>query len=211
MLGISGALADRVSKLVLAEDWMFGGGWSSDEGWSRSVTEHTRFLRDAKTVGEYLQVEAERVWSPHAWRPAGTHLHVEAEAVEEVALAVSELHPSISFATQQLLADGHYDDAVRAAAIAFEDRLRASPGMKALHGQSLVGKAFGGDSPAIRIASDPNEQRGWHQLAEGVVAALRNPAAHRNQGLARAEALEQLATMSLLLRRSERPAPDTKT
>lgn len=201
-LGLSGRLADRVSKLVLAEDWMFGGGSSHEGEWSRRVTEQTRFLLDVRTVGDYLRVEAGRLWSPPVDQLAPRKVAQQPQGQEAPQSAPFDFNPLITAASRRLLADGHYDDAVRASAIAFFDGLREMTNLD-LEGQSLVGAAFGGDSPAIRIGLG-DEQKGWHRLAEGVVSALRNPLAHSALRLERDEALEAIATMSLILRRSAR-------
>lgn len=63
VLGYDSHFAERLSQLVLAEDWMFGGGSGGADGtWERNVNERTRFVASVRDVDDYLRVEGERLW-----------------------------------------------------------------------------------------------------------------------------------------------------
>jgi uncharacterized protein (TIGR02391 family) len=145
---------------------------------------------------------------------AGLDRRVNPEAVRQSGLkylgepgsiSAYEFHPDIARAAAQLVADGHYDSAVRAGAIALRDVLRDRSGLHHLDGLDLASSALGGDEPPIVLADmetreGRNEQLGWASLARACFAALRNAVAHRDE-YTRLTGMEALATMSLVARR----------
>lgn len=218
-LGLSPEFAERVSQLVLAEDWMYGGGsGSADNGWSRTINEHTRAVMTVKSVEDYIALEGQRFWMRPAAVPSQAMPDTSASGYETDAalsdgrrgvpgVAVDELHPLIAAATAKLLANRHYDEAVLAGALALRNILREASGHVDLDGTDLAGAALGGTPPPIVVA-DPNstsgkgQQNGWRLLAQGCFLALRNPVAHeRGVHQDRISAMEALATMSLVARR----------
>ena len=215
-LDISADAIQRLSQLVLAEDWMFGGGSSTEDGpWERYIDELIVPVRGVQSIDDYLQAEAQRFWLRSVQRPsAPAPKPVQPDHGERAApfLLASELHPALGTKATALLADGHWDEAIRAAALALRDHLRERSGRYELDGAQLVGAALGGPAPAIRIADvsgndGKREQDGWRMLAEGCVAVLRNPVAHRNVYSDRVSAFEALATMSLVARQIDGAQP----
>lgn len=211
-----------VSRLVFAEDWMLGGGSGNADGhWERIINERSLPIRGVKSIDDYLQVEGQRFWNRPANRsstPAVMPIE-EATFIEltEPALLASQLHPALSARAATLLAAGHYDEAVRAASLALRDLLRQTSGRHDLDGTDLVGAVLGGTSPSVRLAdiSTPHgkrEQDGWRMLAEGCVAVLRNPVAHRDVYTDSISTFEALVTMSLVARQidgSRKEAPQS--
>ena len=78
--------------------------------------------------------------------------------------------------------DGHYSDAIVTAFKFLTNNIRDISGGEG-DGAKLVGTAFGGQSPQIRLnkllsASDRDEQAGYEQLLRGLYLGVRNPRAH---------------------------------
>lgn len=72
-------VAERVSQLLLGEDWMFGGGSGSPNGeWERATDERTLPVLNVRSLTDYLRVEGERFWA----RPASQELHAAHPLVE---------------------------------------------------------------------------------------------------------------------------------
>jgi uncharacterized protein (TIGR02391 family) len=124
-------------------------------------------------------------------------------------------HPAIRAAAGSLFLKGEYVAAVFEAAKLFIDEVkhRASnphdSAGKPLDGGPLITYTFGGKTPRLKFTTlsnqtEQNEHRGLTLIAEGIVSALRNPKGHL-PGMAITltpeEALEQLATISYLMRR----------
>jgi len=78
--------------------------------------------------------------------------------------------------------NGHYSDAIVTAFKFLTSNIRDVSGGEG-DGAKLVGTAFGGQSPQIRLnkllsASDKDEQAGYEQLIRGLYLGVRNPRAH---------------------------------
>jgi uncharacterized protein (TIGR02391 family) len=76
----------------------------------------------------------------------------------------------------------NYQGAILDSIVALATAIREKTGLDA-DGIALVGKAFGGDSPLLRLnklrtESEENEQRGIEAILRGVFQGLRNPRAH---------------------------------
>jgi len=124
-------------------------------------------------------------------------------------------HPSIRQAAEGLFTKGEYVMAVFQASVVFIDSVKGrthhpvNKSGKPLDGVDLMVHVFGSKSPVLKLndlktQADENEQRGLACIAEGIVSAVRNPKGHVPQGniaLGPYEALEQLATISYLMRR----------
>lgn len=77
---------------------------------------------------------------------------------------------------------GLFSDSVLGAIKQLTEIIRTKSGLDG-DGTSLVGQAFGGDTPKIRInglktASDKDEQKGFEQLMRGLYTSIRNPRTH---------------------------------
>ncbi|MFF7797502.1 TIGR02391 family protein [Streptomyces olivaceus] len=105
----------------------------------------------------------------------------------------------------------HYRAAVHAAATSINAHLQDKLGRRDLSDAKLVQEAFSDKAPEtgkprLRIPGDQTDpgvqtrQRGALQLGQGAYFALRNPAAHETGDLTEQEALEQLATFSVVAR-----------
>ena len=213
--GVPQDLVARVEQVVHGERWMFGSR-TGDADWEWELTERAVRLRHVATLEQYLDVEG-RQWnipasrSLHAASPLidrlGDEAHDGPRALdEETFLRVADLHPEIAEATAGLVADGHYASAVRAANVALRDLLRHRTDRHDLDGANLVDATLGGRSPPLALVDlarnyGKDEQAGWHKLAVGWVAAIRNATAHRDEFKDRSTALEAIALMSLIAHR----------
>jgi uncharacterized protein (TIGR02391 family) len=125
--------------------------------------------------------------------------------VKMIVETVEQLHPRISAACRELLGGGHFPEAVQKASISLRDMLRELSGSK-LDGVDLAGVALSPNNPLIVLAdlgteTGKNIQRGTMLLAQGVFSGIRNVVAHEVTALTPVEALEMLATISLVARR----------
>lgn len=128
------------------------------------------------------------------------------------------LHSLISAASGSQFATGHYDDAVFDAFKAVEDRVQALTGHpKSSNGTPLSGKGlmtavFNEQNPQLDITSDnasanqkADEREGFKFLFMGGAQALRNTRGHGpSLQTGEQEAVEMLASASLLMRRLDR-------
>ena len=218
VLGFSAEMALRLKPLVFGERWMLGSG-NLDQWWWE-ISERAFAVRSVTSLEQYLRIEGELNWNVPANRslmpanplrdqiddPTAPIIVQRLAAEARPLLAVDDLHPVIAQAVSDLVADGHFSEAVAAAAFALRDLLRLRSGHQHLDGARLVDAALAGQRPQLAIAdlSAPGglqEQAGWHRLAAGWVAAIRNPNAHRRAFPGRAGAVEAIALMSLLARR----------
>jgi uncharacterized protein (TIGR02391 family) len=127
-------------------------------------------------------------------------------------------HPELRLASESLFIKGEYVNAVFEAAKLFIDSVKNKAGHpadkngKALDGYLLMQKVFLSKPPILKFNSlsnetDWNEQNGLGRIATGVVTALRNPKGHLPASyisLDPYEALEQLVTISFLMKKLDR-------
>ncbi|MFK3678701.1 TIGR02391 family protein [Microbacterium sp. NPDC090218] len=121
------------------------------------------------------------------------------------------LHPIIWKAASGRWESGHYSDAVQRAATALSGYVKDLTGRYELGDSELVTQAFALSEPQTgkpRLRWPGNEDDltvktmrvGILHLAQGAFAAIRNTATHTTEDLPKQEALEQLATLSILAR-----------
>lgn len=124
-------------------------------------------------------------------------------------------HPAVRGAAASLFLKGEYVAAVFEAAKVCIDEVKHKAGNphdaggKPLDGGPLMTYTFGSKPPRLKFTpystqTEQNEHRGLALIAEGIVSALRNPKGHLPGSaiaLTAEEALEQLATISYLMRR----------
>lgn len=121
------------------------------------------------------------------------------------------LHPLISAASGSQIASGHYDNAVFDAFKAIEDRIKSLTGHGDI-GKRLMTAVFNEQNPLLDITSDnsdasqkADEREGFKFLFMGAAQALRNTRGHGpNLQTGEQEAMEMLATASLLMRALDR-------
>lgn len=121
------------------------------------------------------------------------------------------LHPLISAASGSQIASRHYDNAVFDAFKTIEDRVKNLSG-STLSGKPLMANVFNEQNPLLDITSDnsgasqkADEREGFKFLFMGAAQALRNTRGHGpNLQTAEQEAMEMLATASLLMRALDR-------
>lgn len=137
---------------------------------------------------------------------------IEAAKVEQPRPAgPAEMHPTIWGASKPLWNDGHFREAVAAAAEALVDKVKTLTGRRDIAETPLWQQAFSAKSPAIgevrlrwpgvqedRDVKSMND--GLRQFAPGVQMTIRNSAAHSTEQMTEQDALERLATLSLLAR-----------
>jgi uncharacterized protein (TIGR02391 family) len=163
-------------------------------------------LARVKTLPKYLEAQANTHWLHMRPPPINPLLHLEAapEATAAAPEGLDWLHPEVRAAAGELLAQGHHREAVGRALMVLMDELRRLAGSNK-DGKTLVNLAFSEKRPRVVIADRRSEsgqslQRGTHLLFQGLVAAIRNPSAHRAVELEWVEAVEQLALISFLHR-----------
>lgn len=133
----------------------------------------------------------------------------EAEAPPRV--GAEAFHPLIWGAAQRLWRDRHFRQAVAAAAEALVAQVKARTGRSDVADTSLWQETFsnadpGPKRPRLRWPGDPADREvrsmndGLRQFAPGVQLTIRNSAVHTTAQMGEQEALERLATLSLLAR-----------
>jgi uncharacterized protein (TIGR02391 family) len=121
------------------------------------------------------------------------------------------LHSTIWRAASGRWESGHYSDAVQRAATALSGHVKDLTGRYELGDSELVSQAFSLSSPQegkprLRWPGRDEDltvksmRVGILNMSQGVFAAIRNTATHTTADLSKQEALEQLATLSLLAR-----------
>ncbi|MFF9215766.1 TIGR02391 family protein [Streptomyces viridosporus] len=132
-------------------------------------------------------------------------------ALDGPSMPADGFHPWVWDAARTFWESRHYRAAVHAAATSINAHLQDKIGRRDVSDTKLVQEALSDKAPEpgkprLRIPGDPTEpgvqtrQRGALQLGQGAYFALRNPAAHETGDLTEQEALEQLATFSVLAR-----------
>jgi uncharacterized protein (TIGR02391 family) len=128
------------------------------------------------------------------------------------------LHSEVKRLAESLFTQGEYVSAVFEAAKAFITAVKHKAGYpndakgKPLDGALLMQHVFCPKQPILKFnalasPSDKDEHRGLGLLAEGIVAAVRNPKGHMTKdkiALDAHEALEQLIVISYLLKRVDK-------
>lgn len=111
--------------------------------------------------------------------------------------------PDLRVATRSRFVAEHYADAVESGVKALNECVRQRTG-KTEDGDELMTLVFSANAPILRInagtsKSDVSEQRGYMQLCQGVVAAWRNPRAHKLLSDSPARALMMLEMIEFLI------------
>jgi uncharacterized protein (TIGR02391 family) len=158
---------------------------------------------NSKWISNLLVLLAERSRETAGW--------AEPVQREQKPVSIPDLHVLISDASGAKFVSGHYDDAVSAAFKAVERRVKTLTGSPK-SGKPLMTQIFNEQSPTLDIAHDEldegqraDEAEGFKYLFMGAVQGLRNPRAHgADPQTDEQEAMEMLATASLLMRALDR-------
>lgn len=174
-----------------------------------------------RMVPDWRQIKERKSgrWERH--REGAQRAIVELERSAEIAekmgdnaprLSASAMHPWIWESARSLWQSGHFQEAVRAAAVKLnaetQNKLqRRDVSETDLFKQALSSDPAAQDKPRLRPQGDDqgktalSVRRGVAAFAEGCFAAIRNPASHDVQNeMTEQEALEQLAAFSILAR-----------
>ncbi|HMJ33163.1 MAG TPA: TIGR02391 family protein [Baekduia sp.] len=218
LLAIEPADARRLEELCRMESWALlaqGGELGTMRfGLSEAVIFE---VADASTLENYLEAQADAWWPDldgttiGRWQPAQSSSNAslaDLQRPERAAYVTDHLHPLIASAAAELLAGDHRREAVERAGVALQDAVRERAGLPDADGEHLMNLAFTPKRPRLSVgdletASGANVQRGVHLLAQGIIAAIRNPTAHRLVDPGPAETMEQLAILSFVARRLE--------
>ncbi|TXN30097.1 TIGR02391 family protein [Lacisediminihabitans profunda] len=139
----------------------------------------------------------------------------QAEAAAPPTTGVEAMHPLVWGAARKLWLDEHFQQAVAAAAEAVVGQVKALTRRNDIAETALWQEAFSNAEPTpgkprLRWPGEPNDRAvktmndGLRQFAPGVQMTIRNSAAHGEQEMEPQDALERLATLSLLARWMER-------
>jgi uncharacterized protein (TIGR02391 family) len=93
-----------------------------------------------------------------------------------------EIHPDLWTAIEKSYESGIYKNAILDAIHFLSDQIREKADVDG-DGAALVGQAFGGENPPLRInkfqtETERNEQKGLEQILRGVYIGIRNPRSH---------------------------------
>lgn len=130
-------------------------------------------------------------------------------------MKADSLHPLIWGAASKRWESGHYTDAVQRAATALSGLVKDQTGRYELGDKDLMIQAFSltppqPGRPRLRWPGNDEDltvnamRQGILNMTQGAFSAIRNPATHTTDELPMQEALEQLATLSLLARWTDR-------
>lgn len=158
-------------------------------------------------------------WGKH--REAAVRARVELVREQEIRenlgenapqLSAAELHPWVWSGARSLWQSSHYREAVEGAIRKLNAEAQNKVGRRDVGEADLFKQAFSLEDPKVgkarlrRMKDDGSNtyrsvQRGAMSFAEGVFAGIRNPLSHEaDQELTEQEALEYLATLSVLAR-----------
>ncbi|MGW9173778.1 TIGR02391 family protein [Streptomyces decoyicus] len=124
-------------------------------------------------------------------------------------MRADNLHPLVWDAAKDLWNDGHHTAAVQRAATFLNAHVQDKTGRHDLSDSGLMSQAFSSSvpevgKPRLRWPGKPENltvksmNEGLRNLAPGIFQTIRNPATHGTNQISEQEALEQLATLSLL-------------
>ena len=117
------------------------------------------------------------------------------------------IHPQIASVTKERFDVGHYADAVEAAFKEINVRVKTIYKERALEekdGARLMQSAFSPNNPIIKIGDISTEtgrdiQQGYMEMFSGAMKGIRNPKAHNNQTISKADAIRKLHFASMLM------------
>lgn len=119
----------------------------------------------------------------------------------------NNIHPQVISIAKSRFDDGHYADAVEAAFKEINVRVKTIHKERALEekdGARLMQSAFSPNNPIIKIGDISTEtgrdiQQGYMEMFSGAMKGIRNPKAHNNQTISKADAIRKLHFASMLM------------
>ena len=119
----------------------------------------------------------------------------------------NNIHPQVISIVKSRFDDGHYADAVEAAFKEINVRVKTIYKERALEekdGARLMQSAFSPNNPIIKIGDISTEtgrdiQQGYMEMFSGAMKGIRNPKAHNNQTISKADAIRKLHFASMLM------------
>ncbi len=222
---VSEVILAKAYSLLTSENISWGSGQTAGipYDWHLFIHRDIRRFRSVDTLDDYLRIKNEqhRVQPPRlpVVPPTGLRtslvdpFHMRFLSATGVALTFDDLHQVVRDAASPLWATNQLRLSVLEAGLALRNVVRKRSGLSATNDSTLMGRAFGGKTPAIVLAdlsteTGDNIQRGVAHLAQAIIAAVRNPLTHESGEILMAEAMEMLAMMSHVLRRIDAaPAP----
>ncbi len=119
----------------------------------------------------------------------------------------TNIHPQVISIAKSRFDDGHYADAVEAAFKEINVRVKTIYKERALEekdGARLMQSAFSPNNPIIKIGDISTEtgrdiQQGYMEMFSGAMKGIRNPKAHNNQTISKADAIRKLHFASMLM------------
>ena len=117
------------------------------------------------------------------------------------------IHPQIISIAKSRFDDGHYADAVEAAFKEVNARVKSiykSRTSVEKDGAKLMQTAFSVQNPIIKLGdvsteTGTNVQQGYMEMFAGAMIGIRNPKAHNNQTITKADAIRKLHFASMLM------------
>lgn len=200
--------------------------------WDVSVTRDVRRYRQLDSVDQYLDIKrkelAAKTPMPSSITPrpmlspasllglqeapdaGAARISIEhPQPNDKPHIGIDELHPAVRDPARGLFDDGHYAPAVLEGAKGLRNLVRDKSGRHEFDGKELMARVLNEKRPIIQLADLSSEtgrniQEGHKLLGMGAFVGLRNPGAHEIQDMTAVEALEILATFSLLARQIDR-------
>ncbi len=119
----------------------------------------------------------------------------------------NNIHPQVISIAKSRFDDGHYADAVEAAFKEINVRVKTIYKERTLEekdGARLMQSAFSPNNPIIKIGDISTEtgrdiQQGYMEMFSGAMKGIRNPKAHNNQTISKADAIRKLHFASMLM------------
>ncbi|MBK7960656.1 MAG: TIGR02391 family protein [Bdellovibrionales bacterium] len=115
-------------------------------------------------------------------------------------LTISQLHSEVQRIAGDLVANGHYRQAITDTFIGLDNYVETKSGISD-KGTSLMQKAFSANKPILQLSTESEEQTGFMMLFTGAMKAIRNQYAHSLiNPSSKEEAMEWLGFASGLFR-----------
>lgn len=158
-----------------------------------------------KSVEDYLDLITRRL----GWAP-GTALRAPAVGPSSSATPPLGIDPGVWREVGPAVTGERWGEVIRSAGLYLEEVVRAASGLPTtLNPKDLMGRAFGSNgSLQLGNPEHANEAIGWRELAQGFIAAVRNPGTHVAAGGIVERANGAMAIVSMLVSEIRKLRPD---